>query len=151
MWLQRWSVCTCSLRLSVRESQKCLHDLCILSYEFWSLIKPALFNTKISTRTPPTCKYEFLEKFSTYILTRNFEQIFIYMYFIYSVHYFVVWKHIFLILERRLTIFVWLSTLWIHIKTWPFVVMWDRLKRKVDVFAIRMHYKRYTTQNHFNN
>ena len=64
------------------------------------------------------------------ILTRNFENIFIYTYFIYLVHYLVVWEHIFLILERRLTIFVWLSPLWIHIKTWSFVVMWDRFEKK---------------------
>ena len=51
-------------------------------------------------------------------LTRNLKLIFTYTYFIYSVHYFVVWKHTFLILERRLsTIFVWLSPLLIRIKT----------------------------------
>ena len=54
------------------------------------------------------------------ILTRKFEHIFIYTYFIYSVHYLVVWEHIFLTLERRLTIFLWLSLLWIHIKTMVF-------------------------------
>ena len=77
-------------------------------------------------------------------LPRNLEHIFIYTYFIYSVRYFVVWMHTFLILERRLTTFLWLSLLWIHVKTQPFVVMWVRFKkRNVDVFAIRIYSKRY--------
>ena len=40
---------------------------------------------------------------------------------------FVVWKHIFLILEHRLTIFVWSSPLWIHI---TFVVMRVHFEKK---------------------
>ena len=75
-----------------------------------------IFNSQtwISTRILRVCKREFRALISRKvlnILTRNLEHtgIFIYTYFIYSIHYFVVWKHTFLILERRLMIFMWLQ------------------------------------------
>ena len=127
---------------SIYNESRLLDQLCDAFRETWdhfpdaggfSPEPPKRAHTIISTRTwsPPTWKYEFLEKFSIiWHETWNISLFIRILIFIYSVHYFIVWKHTFLILERRLINFVCSSPPWIHIKTRPFVVMWVRFEKK---------------------
>ena len=78
-------------------------------------------HTIIGTQTPPTWKYNFRGKvFNIWHETWNMSL---------SRHILFI-KHIFLILEQRLMVFVWLSPLWIHIKIQSFVVMWVCFEKK---------------------
>ena len=63
---------------------------------FWSLTNGTHYNKYADADADVASadlKIQISRKFFN-ILTRNLEHIFIFMYFIYSVHYFVVWKHV---------------------------------------------------------